>query len=177
MSRTEDAEYGRRVFDLILFIASEEGTSPIPSSETEILLEMAVAVSEYLVGDIKKIPGPNDLILGLDGGWTGWVNQKIEEALQQNSKHLNPALVEALKHLLTIEWRSERDDSYWTSGVKSQLRFRQRGFRGTFYLTVPDALAAREDLTRLDADTVEHCKQIGLLMRKYIARDLAKAKK
>jgi len=177
MSWAEDADYRRRVFDVILFVASGEGLSPIPSSEAEILLEMAAAVSEYLVGDIKKIPGPNDLILGLDGTWVKWVNQKIEGALLQNSRHLNPALVEALKHLLTIEWRGERRDSWWQSGIKSQLSFRQKGYRGTFYLTVPDALAAREDLTKLDADTVEHCKQIGLLMRKYIARDLAKAKK
>ncbi len=175
MSWAEDAKYRQEVFDLILFIASEEGMKPIPSGETEVLLEMATAVSEYLVGDTKGMPGPYDLILGLDDRWTGWVDQKIEEVLRQNSKHLNPALVEAINDLLKIEWHHDHGDSWWESGVKGQLMFRQKGFRGTFCLTVLDAQAARENLEKLDADTVEHCKQIGILMRKYIARDLSKA--
>ena len=42
MSWAEDAKYRQEVFDLILFIASEEGMKPIPSGETEVLLEMVV---------------------------------------------------------------------------------------------------------------------------------------
>ncbi len=168
MGWAESVDFRCKVFDTILFFASEEGMKPIPNGEKEVLLEMAAAVSGYLTGIDGAIPAPADTIIY--EGWTAWVNERIAEAIKANKKRLNPALVEALSDLLKIEWQHDHGDSSWRSGIDLP---EQRGYKQVFYLTVPEAQRAREDVEKhLDADTVEHCKQIGVLMRKYIVRDL-----
>ena len=173
MNQPKNVEYRQKVFNMILFFASEKGMKPLPNSEEGLLLNMTAAVAEYLGSDSEKIPTPGYLFL--DSNWTRRINQEIDRALLQNNKLINPSLAEALGNLLRTEWKTDHGESWWESGVRYQLMFRQRGFHETFCLTVPEIQATRENLERLDADTVEHCRQIGTLMRKYIARDLSEA--
>ncbi len=166
-----EIRYKSNVFDMILLFASEEGLKPIPNRGESILLEMIAAVIEYLGGNTGKIITPEQACY-VDN-WTGMVNNATEQALEQNSKRLNPAMIEALKSLLKIEWESERGETWRQSGIETMLMFRQRGMDRVFYLTVPEAQKTRENIEKtLDADTVNHCEQIGILMKKYIERDL-----
>lgn len=166
----DEIRYEIRVFDLILFFASEEGIKPLPNSEAGLLLEMARATMEYLGGEINKVPSP-DGIPWVDG-WPVEFDQAIKLALKQNDKHLNSALVKALDRLLTVEWKNDHGEKWWESGIRPHLIFRQRGMDNTFYLTVPTVAKVRKNIEKyFDADALEHCTQIGILMRKYIAEN------
>lgn len=172
MRFADKTRYQVNAFNTILFFASEEGTKPIPNSEREILLEIAAAVTEYLGGNVGNIPQP--IHIPINDYWWQTLNRVAEEALKQNSKRLNPALVEMLSNLLKVGWEHDHGESWWESSIRWHLMFGQRGMDKVFYLTVPEVQGVRENIQKtLDTDTVEHCKQIGTLMRKYIARDLA----
>ena len=97
--------------------------------------------------------------------------------MEQNSKRLNPTLLQALSDLLKAEWKNDHGESWWESSIRYCLMSRQRDMGKTFFLTVPAAQRIREKIEKfMDLDTVEHCKQIGILMRKYIERDLLVSK-
>ncbi len=166
--------YQHEVFETILFLTSEEGMKPIPNGEAEILLEMAAALVEYLGGDVSNIPDSN--AIAFDASWTQRVNSEVKLVLERNSKHLNPALLQTLCDLLKVKWKHDHG-SWWESNIRYCLMSRQRALGNTFFLVVPAAQRIRENIKKvMDSDTVEHCKQIGILMRKYIERDLQNTK-
>ena len=175
MGLVED-KHRRDIFGLILFFASSEGLEPLPNSEDYLLLELATAVVDYLGGDGGQIPEPYHV--SLIEGWTHRVNRVIGEVLNPlnpNSKKLNLVIAQVLRELLNIEWKSDHGENWWDSGIRWQLEYYpDRGIGWSFHLTVPKAKDARDCIEKyIDPDTVEHCRQIGALMKKYIVRDFA----
>ena len=157
--------YRGRVFNAILYFASEEGAQSLPNSEEDILLNMARAVVQYCGGDKEEAPsctGP------YNPNWDQRLDEAVDRALKNND--LGPDLTPILKHLLNVEYRSdELGESSWQSGMRNELLFMQRGMGETFSLTHPKVLSIQQNIKlHMTPADLEHCKQIGLLMRKNI---------
>jgi hypothetical protein len=165
-----DPRYKINVFDTILFFASEEGMKPLPNSEAGILLNLVAAVVEYLGGDANKIPEPS--YLSFNSGWTGRVNSELDSVLRNNIKSINPSLVEALRDLLSVEWKRDHGESWWESGLRWILMHRQTGIDNVFFLLHPEVIKIQENLKQMDIDTTMHCRSMGLLMREKIIKNL-----
>ena len=159
-------EYDGRIFNALLFFASEEGMQFLPNGEAEILAPLAAATVEYLGGDASKVPA---IIHSYDYYWWKQLNDAVKKSLNTNSRNLDEPLKTFLCELLTVEWKSDHGESWWESGVRSKLEFRQLGFGSTFSLTHPEVLKIQENIkSHITPADLEHCKQIGLLMRKRI---------
>lgn len=158
-------KFREKIFNTILFFASEEGMRSLPNSEEAILLCLARAVVEYCGGNKETVPtrtGP------YSPNWTRSLDEAVGQAVK--SKSLGQDMSIALEYILQAEYGSDclSKDS-WKSGVYDQLQFRQIGFGETFCLTHPEVLEIQENISsHMTPADLEHCKQIGLLMRKNI---------
>ena len=160
----DKVNFNSDVLDLIMYFASEEGINYFSRQEERILLPMASATVLYLGGDVGKIPSPN--LLSMVRGWTERLNESVERSLELNVKLMKPALVEALRDLLHVEWKNERRDIWWESGIHFRLMFVPTNLSGNFYFSHAEVVNIQNKIVgRLDADTLEHCKNIGLLMK------------
>jgi hypothetical protein len=153
---------------MILFFASEEGRGSLPTGEERLLLSMLAAVVEYLGGDNNKLPSPNSI--RYNSAWSYTANEELASALQKNLKNINPALAEALRDLLTVEWKHDYGESWWESGIGREMMFWQISLGQTFYLTYPKVLRILRYISENTDSDVEHCRQIGALMSKYVIK-------
>lgn len=161
-------EFEKRVFGVILYFASEEGTISLPSNEAGILVPFAYAVVEYSGGRTEEMPTSPNYLVWVDN-WTDHVNEAVESALAENKKEFSSQLAMALKDLLSVKWQSDHGESWWTSGIERQAIVKP-GFTNHFYISHADVLAIQNDMGKNMAPSdLEHCKQVGLLMRKHIA--------
>ena len=170
----QEAEFRFRILNVLLFYASEEGRQSLPNDEQNILLSLAGATVEYLSGDTTQVPQASR-IFG-DDTWTSRVNKVVGQVLDQNKKELSLELTSALKNILHIEWKSDHGEKWWETDIRWWLMFRQTGMASTFSLTHPEVLQIQNVIKpNITPTDLEHCKQIGLLMRKHILAACATA--
>lgn len=156
-----------KTLDLIMYFASGEGIQALPGGEAELILTLAVAVVEYLNGDITKIPSLP--YIATDNRWSYKFNAEVELVFQSNSKNIDPELVIALRDILHVEWQRDYGESWWESPIRWYLVFGRQNYGSTFYLTHAKVKEIEENLRgNIAANTVGHLKQIGGLMRKNI---------
>ncbi len=166
-----EAEYRKRIFNLILFFASEEGASSLPNGEEKLLLAMAAAVVGHLGGDTSQITQSFPFLCS---NWTQNLNGELRRVLEKNTQNIHANLIRALKDLLSVEWKSSHGECWWESGIRAELMYRQRGLGATFCLTHPEVNKIQESIHKyFNPLTVEQCQQIGALMRGHIILDAA----
>ena len=168
----QEGPFGEKIFEVILYFASEEGVKPLPNNEAGLLLPLAGAVVECLGGDVKKIPSPHDL--AIDDFWLNRVNKEVELVIQNNPKNFSIELIAALTGMLRVEWKHDYGESWWESSIRGYLAFGEISRTRTFYLTHAKVMEIKELLQgNIAPNVAEHCKQIGLLMRKRIIENSA----
>ncbi len=162
-----DTAFEGTILDIILFFATNEGMESFPDKESGILLPMAAALREYLLGDRGRIPVSR--YHHFTDNWDIIVNREVTEALRHNSKGLSGKLLKTLADLLRIEWDHDMGESGWKSGLWRHLLFKQSSGVDARFLSVPEAQGVRRliEEKRIDENTLGHCKEIGARMNKF----------
>lgn len=170
MAGPEKDKFEHIVLEGLLFLASEKGSTPLPSLEAYLASSIVAGTYEYVTG--QEFQEGHTECLGFNRDpWICRINKGLEVLDGQNK--FNPALAEAINSWARIRWMHDHGESWWESEIRYWLMFGGHNrMQSTFALAVPQAREIEKDLEALDPDTLRHMTNIAEIMKKYIQRDL-----
>lgn len=164
LSQSELA-YDRRIYRAILFFASENGCKSLPNKDADLLFPLIAAIVEHFGGDTRALPQST-----FCDDWWIKIRDAIKVALPRGrDENLSDDLSATLERLTDVDWNHYYGETSWTAGLELHSTKGRLVFGETFCLTHPEVLRIQEDIrSNITPADLEHCKQIGLLMRKHI---------
>jgi hypothetical protein len=162
-----------RIFDTLLLFASNEGQETLPSSEFDLIVEIAAGLVDFLGGKGDQCPNLSTTRYSREC-WQQTVNKLVEKTLEQHGDKLNPQLRDALKNLIHLESCHSHGESWWESPLRFYLLFLacRNPMSSTFALSVPFVTHTKNQLQNLPPDIVAQCQMIAQAMKPYVRKDV-----
>jgi len=166
------------VFNVLLYLASDEGREPLPASEDVLVLEIAAGVIEFLSGRGDEVPT-------FDGrNWRNCWQQEVNNMMLntlfgKDGNELNPELKSALHELTRLESCYSHGEAWWESSIRYYLMCWEciNPVKSTFSLSVPFVEGAKRFFMLFPPDVKNQCLAIAEKMKLYIRRDIEQIRK
>lgn len=178
--KRQQGDFQRHVLEVLIYFASERGRNRLPTIEEFILSEVVAATIEYLTGaeycfTYHRLEDGREYFTVADG-WEWKTNKAMAEALDRFGDKLNPVLSETLKELTKLEFHYDAmggkgHDSWLYTWYKHRICHIL--MVSTFSLSVEFVEKVKKEvIPLLDAETLQYCKAIATIMKKYIRQDV-----
>lgn len=173
-AKRSNLRWNMDVLEGILFNAGPK----IPLEERDVLTELANAAVEYLTGKEGQ--------LGYGGAFDNNVEIRVEKyfkmMLESKKGEFTPTIGKAIDQILACTFQSDWDSAWLESGLhlifelirSKELRCGGCSYTNAFSLSESTrSKISYSVLSEFPVDELMEIKELGKLMQKYIARDLA----
>lgn len=180
----KEQKFRRGILELILYSSVTQEDCKLPTEKESILSELILAAGEYVTGQESK-----GLVYdrSSDFEYPHIEDAALDYWLKVTAGHgnkINRVLLDSITKLIIYHWASD----VWGDGAHdTELYYHLVGsfdlcicgprIEKTFSLSMETVRhIEREVLPNLSAEIIEECKKIGAIMRKYINKDLERAR-